>query len=108
MLLGIAVFAVLARPIYGIWCETHQVGHQLAELNHHEFREESNLELQLDADHAHGEHGQVHSDDGGVYAHTAQVVRLPVVQFISVMNPQQVAVPDPVHRVSVLLRPPIA
>jgi hypothetical protein len=105
--LGLAMFAVLARPIYAIWCETHQAGHQLADLGHKEFRAESSLEHQLDAGHARGEHGQMHADDGGVYADTASVVTLPVVQTVSVMNPQEIVLPDPVQRVNVLFRPPI-
>lgn len=106
-MLGLALFMVLARPIHSIWCETHQAGHQLAELGHHEFREESRLEHLLDAQHEHGEHGQLHSDDGSVYADTASVVVLPIVQLVSVLNPQQVVLPDPVQRASVLFRPPI-
>jgi hypothetical protein len=106
-MLGLALFAVLGRPIHSIWCETHQVGHQLAELGHHEFREESRLEHLLDAQHEHGGHGQLHSDDGGFLADTATVVMLPVVQFVAVLNPLEVVLPDPVQRASVPFRPPI-
>lgn len=105
--LGLAMVSVLARPMYSTWCETHQVGHELAELGHEQFRPDSSMERELDAEHARGEHGLLHSDDGGVYADTAAVVTMPVVQFVSVMNPQEIVLPDPVQRASRLFRPPI-
>lgn len=107
-LLGLAMFSVLVRPMYSTWCETHHLAHTLAELSHEQFRPDSSLERELDVEHARGEHGPLHSDDGGVYAGTAAVVTVPVVQFVSVMNPQEIALPDPVRRVSRLFRPPIA
>ena len=106
--LGLAMFSVLARPIYSSWCELHQMGHELAQLGHETFRPDSTMERELDAEHARGEHGQLHSDDGGVYAGTAVVATMPAVRIVSVMNPQEIALPDPVQRVSVLFRPPIA
>ena len=93
--------------MYSTWCETHQVGHELAELAHQEFRPDSNVERRLDAEHARGEHGQLHTDDGGVYAVASVVAIVPAVQFVSVMNPQQVVLPVPVQRSSRLFRPPI-
>jgi hypothetical protein len=94
--------------MYSIWCETHQMGHELAEWSHGQFRPDSNLERELDAEHARGEHGSLHSDDGGVYACAATVLAIPVVQFHSVLNPPAIVPPDPVQRISRLFRPPIA
>ena len=105
--LGLAMFSVLVRPMYSTWCETHQVGHELAELSHKQFRPDSTIERELDAQHAHGGHGQLHADDGGVYAVAAVVTATPAVQFISVMNVQEVALPAPVQRINRLFRPPI-
>jgi hypothetical protein len=106
-LLGLAMFSVLARPMYSTWCETHQIGHELAELSHEEFRPDSGLERELDVEHARGEHGLLHSDDGGVYAGTAAVVTVPAVHVVSVMNPLKVVLPDPAQRINRLFRPPI-
>jgi hypothetical protein len=107
-LLGLAMFSVVARPMYSIWCETHQLGHELARLSHETFRPDSSIERELDAEHARGAHGQLHSDDGGVYAGTAPVEVMPVVQYLSVLNPPAIVLPDPVQRISRLFRPPIA
>jgi hypothetical protein len=106
--LGLAMLCVLARPMYSTWCETHQVGHELAAHNHEQFRPDSSIERELDAEHARGEHGQLHTDDGGVYAGVAVVQTMPTLQFVAVMNPQEIVLPDPVQRMSRLLRPPIA
>ncbi len=107
-MLGLAMLCVLARPIYSTWCETHQLGHELAQLSHENFRPDSGMERELDAEHARGEHGQLHTDDGGVYAGTTAVVTVPVVQFVSVLNPPALVLPDPVQRIGRLFRPPIA
>jgi hypothetical protein len=72
------------------------------------FRPDSNIERELDAEHARGEHGLLHTDDGGVYAGTAAVVTVPTVQFVSVLNPPALVLPDPVQRIGRLFRPPIA
>ena len=101
------LLSVLVRPAYSTWCETHQLGHQLAALGHEKFRPDSSIERQLDAEHARGAHGLLHSDDGGVYADTAAVVSVPVVQIDSVLNPVAVRLPAPVQRIARLLRPPI-
>jgi hypothetical protein len=106
--LGLAMFSALARPMYSTWCETHQLGHELSALGHEPFRPDSTMERELDAEHARGAHGSLHSDDGGVYADTAAVVTVPVVQIFSVMNPQEIVLPDPVQRIGRLFRPPIA
>jgi hypothetical protein len=107
-LLVLAALPVLIRPMYSTWCETHQLGHALAALSHHKFRADSSVEKQLDIEHARGEHGLLHSDDGGVYAGVAAVVAAPAVQFESVLNPSVIALPAPVQRLDRLLRPPIA
>ncbi len=106
--LALALLAVLARPMYSTYCETHQLGHQLAALAHENFRPDSGIERQLDAEHAHGAHGLLHSDDGGAYAGIAAVVAVPVVQFDSVLNPPVVELPLPVQRSTNPFRPPIA
>jgi len=108
VLVGVLLLSVLVRPAYSTWCETHQLGHELAALAHEKFRPDSPLERQLDAEHARGAHGLLHSDDGGVYADTAAVVAVPAVQFDSVLNPPSIRLPAPVQRIARLLRPPIA
>ncbi|HTQ36293.1 MAG TPA: hypothetical protein VMH77_04590 [Steroidobacteraceae bacterium] len=107
-LLAMTMFSVLGRPMYSTWCETHQLGHELAALAHEKFRPDSPLERQLDAEHARGAHGLLHSDDGGVYAGTAAVVAAPAVHVESVLNPLAIVLPAPVQRIGRLLRPPIA
>ena len=107
-LFALMVLPVLVRPIYSTWCETHQLGHELAALSHHQFRPDSSVERQLDAEHASGAHGMLHSDDGGVYAGVAAVIATPAVQYVSVLNPPVIALPAPVQRLDRLLRPPIA
>jgi len=106
-MLGLAMFSVLARPMYSTWCETHQVGHELAALSHQQFRPDSSMERELDAEHARGDHGELHSDDGGVYADIAFIVELPVIHFDTVLNPLSVKLPVPVQRIAEPFRPPI-
>jgi len=106
-LLGLSMLAVLGRPIYSTWCETHQLGHELANRSHEAFRQDSSVEKQLDVDHARGNHGQLHAHDGGVYADIATVVTVPPVYFESVLNPLAVALPSPVQRLARPFRPPI-
>ncbi len=105
---GLLLFSVLIRPVYSTWCETHQLGHELAALAHEQFRPDSAAERQLDAEHARGGHGLLHSDDGGVYAVVATVVSVPVVHFDSVLNAPVLELPDPVQRLTEPFRPPIA
>lgn len=107
-LLALVALPVLIRPMYSSWCETHQLGHELAALSHQKFRADSGVERELDIEHASGAHGMLHSDDGGVYAGVAAVVAAPAVQFDSVLNPPRIALPAPVQRLDRLLRPPIA
>ena len=107
-LLGLSMLAVLGRPIYSTWCEAHQLGHELAALNHEDFRQDSSVEKQLDADHARGDHGLLHAHDGGVYADIAVVVTVPPVYLESVLNPIAVELPSPVQRLARPFRPPIA
>lgn len=109
-LLALSLLAVLARPMYSTWCETHQLVHTMAALSHHSFHEDSSAERQLDADHARGAHGALHGGDhgGGAYADIATVVTVPVVRFDAVLNPPAVGLPAHVQRPARLLRPPIA
>ena len=107
--LGFVLLGVLAKPLYSTWCETHQLGHQLATLGHQQFRPDSRLEQQLDAEHARGAHGSLHaSDDGGGYVGATTVDAVPVVVFDSVLNPPTVMLPAPVQRIARPFRPPIA
>ena len=108
-LLGLLMLSVLSKPMYSTWCETHQLSHELAALSHHSFHQDSSAERQLDADHARGAHGSLHSgDQSGAYADIAAVVTVPVVHFDSVLNPLTIALPAPVQRVAKPFRPPIA
>jgi hypothetical protein len=107
-LLGLSMLAVLGRPVYSTWCEYHQLGHELAALEHESFRQDSGMERQLDSEHARGDHGQLHAHDGGVYADIATVVTVPPVYLQSVLNPPVVELPTPVQRVARPFRPPIA
>ncbi|MEJ0098883.1 MAG: hypothetical protein WDO12_03750 [Pseudomonadota bacterium] len=106
--LALALLTVVARPMYSTYCETHQLGHTLAALAHENFRPDSGIERQLDAEHAHGAHGLLHSDDGGAYADIAAVAVVPVVQFDSILNPPVVELPLLVQRSTNPFRPPIA
>ncbi|MEJ0098880.1 MAG: hypothetical protein WDO12_03730 [Pseudomonadota bacterium] len=107
-LLGVLALSVLARPMYSNWCETHQLGHALAALGHEKFRPDSRAELQLDAEHARGGHGALHSDDGGAYAGLPAMTVVPVVYFESMLNPLAVELPVLVQRPDKPFRPPIA
>jgi hypothetical protein len=107
-LLGLALLAVLVRPVYSTWCENHQLGHEFASLAHEQFRADSSVERQLDAEHARGAHGALHSDDGGTYAGVAFIAPVPMPQFVSMPAPVFVALPSPEQRVTRPFRPPIA
>jgi len=107
-LLALALLSVVGRPLYSTWCETHQLGHALAAIDHQQFRQDSRAERQLDEEHARGAHGLLHNDDGGVYADIATVVAVPDVHYDSVMNPPLMQLPAPAQRIARLLRPPIA
>jgi hypothetical protein len=108
VLLGLALLAVLVRPVYSTWCENHQLGHQLATLSHEQFRADSSVERQLDAEHARGAHGALHSDDGGTYAGVAFIASVPTPQFVSMPVPVFMALPSPGQRITRPFRPPIA
>jgi hypothetical protein len=108
-LLGLLMLAVVCKPLSSLVCETHQLGHLLAAAGHASFHDDSIAELQLDADHARGDHGLVHArDQGGAYADIAAVVTLPVVHFESVPVALPTELPVPAQRVTRLFRPPIA
>jgi hypothetical protein len=107
-LLGLTLLTVVGRPLYSTWCETHQLGHELASFNHEVFRQDSSSERALDADHASGGHGMLHASDQATYADIASAVTVPDVHFDSVPHLVVTELPDPVQRISRLFRPPIA
>jgi len=108
-LLGMLLLTAVGRPMYSTWCETHQLGHELAALNHEEFRQDSTLERQLDAEHARGAHGLLHAGDEATYADIAAVVTVPDVFYDSMSSsPPVTQLPDLAQRVARLFRPPIA
>ena len=108
-MLVLVLLGVLLKPIYSTWCETHQLGHELAALGHTQFRPDSAIEKQLDLEHARGGHAALHaSDDGGGYVGATTVDVVPVVIFDSVLNPPAIVLPAPVQRIARPFRPPIA
>jgi hypothetical protein len=84
------------------------LGHELASLAHERFRADSSAERQLDAEHAHGAHGALHSDDGGTYAGVPFIAPAPLLQTLSMPAPVFAALPSPEQRLARPFRPPIA
>jgi hypothetical protein len=108
-LLGLLMLAVAFKPMSSLVCDMHQLTHVLAATGLVSLHQDSPAERQLDADHAKGAHGLLHSgDESGAYVGFSAEVTVPALRLDAVAVSLPTELPVPMQHVTKPFRPPIA